>query len=197
MTIRSIFQKGTVVYLLDVLVGVLVLDTLNVAVWRGLWLLLKLTITPDSLEWRGLIVFTTSHLIMISVIILQYPARKLTTELHSSHPWLQILFEDVFITVAFAGSLMYWLGLWELLTVLFKGHHPHLAQWMLHIVGYGVLTALRVSTSLQFKGYFIDGEFPQGMGIIQTPNYYRTFMWRSSDTVQEVTVVLDIIVSCI
>ncbi|XP_071094617.1 uncharacterized protein [Haliotis cracherodii] len=164
-------KKGSVLYVLDFLFGVVVVSTLVVLVWRGQWRVLQLTVTPNNDLWRGIIVFSGGNVLVIILIVTQFPARKLAGHLHATHPFLQIVFEDACVVLVCFSSVCYWLGLWTLLDLMTTGYDPNLTQWLIHALGFGGLMMLRVCRSLQFMGYSYDGEFPEGIGLVQTPSY--------------------------
>ncbi|XP_046548264.1 uncharacterized protein LOC124258240 isoform X2 [Haliotis rubra] len=169
-------KKGSVLYVIDVLFGVVVVSTLVVLVWRGQWMVLQLSISPNNDLWRGIIVFSVGNVLVVTLIVTQFPARKLAGHLHTTHPLLQIVFEDACVLLVCFSAVCYWHGLWALLDVMVIGYDPNLTQWLLHALGFGGLMLLRVCRSLQFMGYNFDGEYPEGIGLVQTPSYCNTIL---------------------
>ncbi|XP_067686903.1 uncharacterized protein [Haliotis asinina] len=181
-TVLTLFRSksGGILHVIDVVFCVTVVSTLVLLVWRGKWLLLQLSLALVLSNKLHQAVLTTvaAHVLQLVLCITQFPARKLSAYLHKERPILQVVYDNVCVFIICYTSVMYWQGMWNLARLLLEDSPPDLTQWLIHIIGFGGLMVLRLSTTIQFPGYFIDGEFPQG--VVLTPAYVSTFFTTSS-----------------
>ncbi|XP_046575342.1 uncharacterized protein LOC124283347 [Haliotis rubra] len=188
-TVLTLFRskRGGIFNVIDVVFCVTVVSTFVLLVWRGKWLLLQLSLALvlSNNLWQAVITTAAAHVLQLVLYITQFPARKLSAYLHTERPILQVVFDNVWVFITCYSSVMYWQGMWTLARLLLEGSPPDLTQWLIHIIAFGGLMVLRLSTTLQFPGYFIDGEFPQG--LVLTPPYVSTFLMTPSYSLKNST----------
>ncbi|XP_046333314.2 uncharacterized protein LOC124116128 [Haliotis rufescens] len=181
-TVVTLFrsERGSILHLVDVVFSVTVVSSLVLLTWRGKWQLLQLSLTLalNNDFWQVAVTAGAGNALLLLLCITEFPARKLSAYLNRKRPILQVVFEDVLVFITCYMSVMYWQGMWDLLRLLLKGSDSNLTQWLIHILGFGGLMVLRLSRTLQFSGFFIDGEFPEG--LVLTPAYVSTLLMTSS-----------------
>ncbi|KAG5899902.1 hypothetical protein JTB14_002454 [Gonioctena quinquepunctata] len=164
----------TTLYVLDCLFSVLIVGSLVVFVWRGVWMVLDLFLFPEDetvSSWGSLIL---GYICVIFAFILQ-PAMRYICERLSGFP--RLLVADLFILFALFGTVNVWRGIWNLLNIYFLPDDMELSCWITHWVCLIVLILCRCSNSLLVRGVYIDAEEPAGKCVV-FPCYYLRVIFR-------------------
>ncbi|XP_074029308.1 transmembrane protein fuseless isoform X1 [Leptinotarsa decemlineata] len=164
----------TSLYVLDCLFSVLIVGSLVVFVWRGVWLMLDIILFPDNFtisSWGSLIL---GYICVVFAFLLQ-PAMRYTCE--RLNGFSRLLVADTFILFAFFGTVNVWRGIWNLLNIFFLPDNMELSCWITHWVCLIILILCRCSNSLLVRGVYIDAEEPAGKCVV-FPCYYLRVIFR-------------------
>ncbi|KAL7044163.1 hypothetical protein ACKWTF_001810 [Chironomus riparius] len=159
-------------YIFDCLFSVLVIGSLVVFVWRGLWVLLDLKLFPEDptlSAWASLIIGYAIVGITFSIQpIMKWACEKL-------EGFWRIIIADIFLFVSFIGTVNVWRGIWALLDIYFLPDNKLLSDWLTHGVSLVLLILLNCSNSVLVRGVYIDAEEPAGQCVIFPVYYIRLF----------------------
>nr|XP_023017835.1 uncharacterized protein LOC111506853 [Leptinotarsa decemlineata] len=164
----------TSLYVLDCLFSVLIVGSLVVFVWRGVWLMLDIILFPDNFtisSWGSLIL---GYICVVFAFLLQ-PAMRYTCE--RLNGFSRLFVADTFILFAFFGTVNVWRGIWNLLNIFFLPDNMELSCWITHWVCLIILILCRCSNSLLVRGVYIDAEEPAGKCVV-FPCYYLRVIFR-------------------
>ncbi|CRK94388.1 CLUMA_CG007896, isoform C [Clunio marinus] len=174
--VPTMYKKSGVrepgLYILDCLFSVLVIGSLVVFVWRGLWVLLDLKLFPEDQKtsaWASLII---GYAIVGLTFSLQPVMRWACEKLEG---FWRIIVADVFLFVSFVGTVNVWRGIWVLLDCYFLPNNKLLSDWLTHGVSLILLILLNCSNSVLVRGVYIDAEEPAGQCVIFPVYYIRLF----------------------
>lgn len=159
-------------YIFDCLFSVLVIGSLVVFVWRGLWVLLDLKLFPEdqtTSAWASLIIGYA----IVGVTFSMQPIMKWACE--KLEGFWRIIVADVFLFVSFVGTVNVWRGIWALLDIYFLPDNKLLSDWLTHGVSLLLLILLNCSNSVLVRGVYIDAEEPAGQCVIFPVYYIRLF----------------------
>ncbi|XP_056641897.1 uncharacterized protein LOC130448495 [Diorhabda sublineata] len=160
--------ERTSLYILDCLFSIVIVGTLVVFVWRGVWLLVDVFLFPDDYlfsNWSSLVLGYFS----VGIAFLLQPAMKYLCERLTGVS--RLLVADIFILFALFGTVNVWRGIWNLLNIYFLPDNLELSGWITHWVSLIVLFLCRCSNSLLVRGVYIDAEEPGGECAV-FPCYY-------------------------
>uniref|UniRef100_A0A336MD46 CSON013295 protein n=1 Tax=Culicoides sonorensis TaxID=179676 RepID=A0A336MD46_CULSO len=159
-------------YVLDCLFSVLVIGTLVVFVWRGLWVFLDLELFPNNpiySSWGSVLIGYS----VVAVTFALQPVMKWTCDRLDG--WRRVAAADIFLFFSFIGTINVWRGVWHVLDNYFLTDDKLLGDWITHGVSMILLILLNCSNSVLVRGVYIDAEEPAGQCVIFPVYYIRLF----------------------
>ncbi|XP_055387283.1 uncharacterized protein LOC129615897 isoform X1 [Condylostylus longicornis] len=169
---RTKGSKEPGLYVLDCLFSVLIVGTLVVVAWRGVWVMLDLTLYPTSKAlsgWGSLII----GYIIVTVTFATQPTIQWTCEKISG--LCRIIVADLFLFISFLGTVNVWRGVWMLIDVYLYSDDHVFSCWLSHSVSFMLLILLNCSNSVLVRGVYIDCEEPNGECVVFPIQYVRLF----------------------
>ncbi|XP_053692027.1 uncharacterized protein LOC128740508 [Sabethes cyaneus] len=178
---RTKGSKEPALYVLDCLFSVLVIGSLVVFVWRGLWVLLDLKLFPDD---RGLSAWSS--------VLIGYGVTGVTFSLQPLMRWAcdrlegiwRVVVADLFLFFSFIGTINVWRGVWALLDHYFLPDNRLMSDWITHSLSLILLILLNCSNSVLVRGVYIDAEEPAGQCVVFPVYYVRLFFQRERNKKQ-------------
>ncbi|KXJ84029.1 uncharacterized protein LOC109432868 isoform X2 [Aedes albopictus] len=165
-------SKEPGLYVLDCMFSVLVIGSLVVFVWRGLWVLLDLQLFPEDhalSAWASVLIGYGVTAVTFSLQPLMRWACDRLTGL-----W-RVIVADLFLFFSFIGTINVWRGVWHLLDHYFLPDNVLLSNWITHGVSLLLLILLNCSNSVLVRGVYIDAEEPAGQCVVFPVYYIRLF----------------------
>ncbi|KXJ78862.1 hypothetical protein RP20_CCG003261 [Aedes albopictus] len=150
----------------------LVIGSLVVFVWRGLWVLLDLQLFPEDhalSAWASVLIGYGVTAVTFSLQPLMRWACDRLTGL-----W-RVIVADLFLFFSFIGTINVWRGVWHLLDHYFLPDNVLLSNWITHGVSLLLLILLNCSNSVLVRGVYIDAEEPAGQCVVFPVYYIRLF----------------------
>ncbi|ESO96149.1 hypothetical protein LOTGIDRAFT_116236 [Lottia gigantea] len=173
-------KKSTSLYMLDVIFTVVVIQSLVVVVWRGLWEILDLGLYPDDSLSTTLYSFLIGYSLMVIAVLVQLFIAELSKKLYQAERFvLRLVVEDVYVILLSILTVSCWRGLWYIQDLYLFTFNIELSYWVSLITGCLGLVILGTFNSVVTKGCFIDGADPGGQGVICDVGYFS----RSYDVV--------------
>ncbi|XP_055548351.1 uncharacterized protein LOC129731960 isoform X2 [Wyeomyia smithii] len=174
-------SKEPALYVLDCLFSVLVIGSLVVFVWRGLWVLLDLKLFPED---RGLSAWSS--------VFIGYGVTGVTFSLQPLMRWAcdrldgiwRVVVADLFLFFSFIGTINVWRGVWALLDHYFLPDNRLMSDWITHSVSLLLLILLNCSNSVLVRGVYIDAEEPAGQCVVFPVYYVRLFFQKERNKKQ-------------
>ncbi|XP_058819436.1 uncharacterized protein LOC131682175 isoform X1 [Topomyia yanbarensis] len=174
-------SKEPGLYVLDCFFSVLVIGSLVVFVWRGLWVLLDLMLFPED---RGLSAWSS--------VLIGYGVTGVTFSLQPLMRWAcdrltgvwRVIVADLFLFLSFIGTINVWRGVWALLDHYFLPDNRLLSDWITHSVSLLLLILLNCSNSVLVRGVYIDAEEPAGQCVVFPVYYIRLFFQKERNKKQ-------------
>ncbi|CAH1118921.1 unnamed protein product [Phaedon cochleariae] len=148
-------REKLTLYLLDCLFSVVIVGTLIVFVWRGLWLIVDILLYPENEELSSWISMGLGYALMAFLLLSQPTMRYLCERLSGT---TRVLFADAVTLLALFGTVNIWRGIWNLLPIYFFSDDTEMCCWITHWVTVIVLILCGASNSLLVKGVDIDAE---------------------------------------
>ncbi|XP_011193547.1 uncharacterized protein LOC105219245 isoform X2 [Zeugodacus cucurbitae] len=151
--IPGFHQPG--LYVLDTLFSVLVIGTLVVIVWRGVWGIMDITFYPfdkTKSSWSSLIL---GYITVVITFVIRPIIRCICKKIDGI---CKLIICDVFYFLIFFGAVNAWRGIWNLLDIYLYPDNKILSYWLTHLIPFLVLAALKCSNSILVRGVFIDAE---------------------------------------
>ncbi|XP_055548350.1 uncharacterized protein LOC129731960 isoform X1 [Wyeomyia smithii] len=178
---RTKGSKEPALYVLDCLFSVLVIGSLVVFVWRGLWVLLDLKLFPED---RGLSAWSS--------VFIGYGVTGVTFSLQPLMRWAcdrldgiwRVVVADLFLFFSFIGTINVWRGVWALLDHYFLPDNRLMSDWITHSVSLLLLILLNCSNSVLVRGVYIDAEEPAGQCVVFPVYYVRLFFQKERNKKQ-------------
>ncbi len=163
------FQEAENVHIfaLDVCFTQLIVVSLNVLVWRGMWNILDAFLFPENHLKSDLASLIIGYSIMIVLFLLQYPMSLLSAKLDNKNRCVKIAYEDVIIALATWGVLNVWRAEWDFLKKYFLPD-PFVGGWVCHWIGTVGLMALQGFANVGTNGIDIDGSYKNGEALFPT-----------------------------
>ncbi|XP_065088997.1 uncharacterized protein fusl isoform X2 [Ochlerotatus camptorhynchus] len=165
-------SKEPGLYVLDCMFSVLVIGSLVVFVWRGLWVLLDLKLFPEDhalSAWASVLIGYG----VTAVIFSLQPLMRWTCD-RLSGIW-RVIVADLFLFFSFLATINVWRGVWHLLDDYFLPENPLMSNWITHGVSLLLLILLNCSNSVLVRGVYIDAEEPAGQCVVFPVYYIRLF----------------------
>lgn len=160
-------------FVLDLLFSVVIVASLAILVWRGLWCLLDLHFYPDDDKcsaWGSYILGST---ITLFGFVLQRPASRISQKLSF---WSRLIFEDIFIFVTSFGTINLWRGVWNVLDLYLFPDEKEMSNWISHGIGLGALIIAFSGNTIISRGADRDAECSDGSGCIFPVSYLQVFI---------------------
>ncbi|XP_055635084.1 uncharacterized protein LOC129774984 isoform X3 [Toxorhynchites rutilus septentrionalis] len=169
-------------YVLDCMFSVLVIGSLVVFVWRGLWVLLDQSLFPED-----------SALTAWASVLIGYGVTGVTFSLQPLMRWTcdrltgiwRVIVADLFLFFSFIGTINVWRGVWQLLDHYFLPDNRILSDWITHGVSLLLLILLNCSNSVLVRGVYIDAEEPAGQCVVFPVYYIRLFFQKERNKKQK------------
>lgn len=171
---RVTVKERTSLFILDCLFSVLVVGTLVVFVWRGLWILVDMFLFPDDPELSAHGSLILGYSIIAVLFLLQPFVRSVCSKLTGA---ARLLFADLFIIFSLIGTVNVWRGIWMTLDIYFLPDNRALSCWITLIISLVLLILLGCSNSLLVRGVYIDAEEPNGKCVV-LPCYYLRLIFQ-------------------
>ncbi|GAB0100114.1 uncharacterized protein DMENIID0001_161060 [Sergentomyia squamirostris] len=164
--IEGVHKPG--LYVLDCAFSVLCVGTLVVFVWRGVWLLMDIFLSPNDPELSAFLSLGIGYGIVALIFIIQ-PLMRWTCE-RLDGIW-RLIATDIFLTLSFIGTVNMWRGVWSTIDLYFLPDSQLLSIWITHGISLILLALLNCSNSVLLRGVYIDAEEPAGLCVV-FPVYY-------------------------
>ncbi|XP_055635083.1 uncharacterized protein LOC129774984 isoform X2 [Toxorhynchites rutilus septentrionalis] len=179
---RTEGTKEPGLYVLDCMFSVLVIGSLVVFVWRGLWVLLDQSLFPED-----------SALTAWASVLIGYGVTGVTFSLQPLMRWTcdrltgiwRVIVADLFLFFSFIGTINVWRGVWQLLDHYFLPDNRILSDWITHGVSLLLLILLNCSNSVLVRGVYIDAEEPAGQCVVFPVYYIRLFFQKERNKKQK------------
>jgi len=143
----------TLRFVLDVFFSVLVVGSLVVAVWWGVWALLDVLVYPDSVLWSAMTRCFIGFCIAIISFLFQPIARHFCKKLPQ---WTKLAVADIYIFFAEVGAINLWRGIWYLMDIHLYPDDPTVSNAISQVAGMAVLLAFQCSNSILVRGVLFD-----------------------------------------
>uniref|UniRef100_A0A182MCL9 Fuseless n=1 Tax=Anopheles culicifacies TaxID=139723 RepID=A0A182MCL9_9DIPT len=165
-------SKDPGLYVLDCMFSVLVIGSLVVFVWRGLWVLLDLKLFPEdhgTSAWASIIIgYGVTGVTFSLQPLMRWTCDRLTG-------FWRVVVADMFLFFSFIGTINVWRGIWQALDTYFLPNEPLLSNWITHGAALLLLILLNCSNSVLVRGVYIDAEEPAGQCVVFPVYYIRLF----------------------
>ncbi|XP_041775608.1 uncharacterized protein LOC121595593 isoform X3 [Anopheles merus] len=169
---KSKGSKDPGLYVLDCMFSVLVIGSLVVFVWRGLWVLLDLKLFPEdhgTSAWASIIIgYGVTGVTFSLQPLMRWTCDRLTG-------FWRVVVADLFLFFSFIGTINVWRGIWQALDTYFLPDDPLLSNWITHGAALLLLILLNCSNSVLVRGVYIDAEEPAGQCVVFPVYYIRLF----------------------
>ncbi|XP_049301670.1 uncharacterized protein LOC125775166 isoform X3 [Anopheles funestus] len=169
---KSKGSKDPGLYVLDCMFSVLVIGSLVVFVWRGLWVLLDLKLFPEdhgTSAWASIIIgYGVTGVTFSLQPLMRFTCDRLTG-------FWRVVVADMFLFFSFIGTINVWRGIWQALDTFFLPNEPLLSNWITHGAALLLLILLNCSNSVLVRGVYIDAEEPAGQCVVFPVYYIRLF----------------------
>ncbi|XP_058119882.1 uncharacterized protein LOC131282408 [Anopheles ziemanni] len=174
-------SKDPGLYVLDCMFSVLVIGSLVVFVWRGLWVLLDLKLFPHdqgTSAWASVIIgYGVTGLTFSLQPLMRWTCDRLTG-------FWRVVVADFFLFFSFIGTINVWRGIWQALDTYFLPDEKLLSNWITHAVSLLLLILLNCSNSVLVRGVYIDAEEPAGQCVVFPVYYIRLFFQKERNKKQ-------------
>ncbi|XP_051155003.1 uncharacterized protein LOC127277730 [Leptopilina boulardi] len=157
-------------YILDCAFSVIIVGTLVVFVWRGVWVLLDIYLFPDNREQSALGSLIIGYT-LVSIAFLLQPVMRYTCARLQGFP--KLVLADAFILLSFLATVNVWRGIWNLLDLWLIPENQELSCWITHIGCFIFLVLLNCSNSILVRGVYIDAEEDKGKCVVFPCHYLR------------------------
>lgn len=169
---KSKGSKDPGLYVLDCMFSVLVIGSLVVFVWRGLWVLLDMKLFPEdpgTSAWASIIIgYGVTGVTFSLQPLMRWTCDRLTG-------FWRVVVADLFLFFSFIGTINVWRGVWQALDTFFLPNQPLLSNWITHGAALVLLILLNCSNSVLVRGVYIDAEEPAGQCVVFPVYYIRLF----------------------
>ncbi|XP_050304957.1 uncharacterized protein LOC126742356 isoform X2 [Anthonomus grandis grandis] len=162
-------------FILDCIFSVVIVGTLVVFIWRGLWIMVDIFLFPDDPEASAHGSLILGYSIIAVLFIMQPIVRNVCNKLSGA---ARLLFADLFIIVCLVGTINVWRGIWMCLDIYFLPDNKVLSCWITLTVSLVLLILLGCSNSLLVRGVYIDAEEPDGKCVV-LPCYYLRIIFQA------------------
>ena len=105
--------RGLLLYIIDCVVTVPVIDGLLIAYWRAGFNLLDLYLLPQDPKLSAWITIIIGYIMFFAFLFLQFPAARIAKKLTSS--WQRLLWKAGYWIIAFIMMVCLWRGIWNAL----------------------------------------------------------------------------------
>ena len=105
--------RGLLLYIIDCVVTVPVIDGLLIAYWRAGFNILDLYLLPQDPKLSAWISIVIGYIMFLGLLFLQFPAVSISKKLIS--PWQRLLWKAIYWIVAFIMMVCIWRGTWNIL----------------------------------------------------------------------------------
>ena len=147
------------IFVADVLFTSIIVNTVVVVFWRGVWTLLDLYLCPDDSKLSALYTLLASNGLAFLCLIGRFPVWKIAKNLHTSNKvLLKMIIEEAFLLVAGVLCVCHWRGVWLLQDVLLIPEHQVLSAWTSHVIGVIALTLVLGFRSMVTAGCLLDND---------------------------------------
>ncbi|CAH1792614.1 unnamed protein product [Owenia fusiformis] len=144
-------------HILDVLLTTVVIHSLVVVYWRGMWMFLDIFLFPRDVFLSAMTSFALGYLVTIAMIPAQFPAARAWDTLRNKPLMIRLLFEDSYSIVASLGPILLWRGYWMLYDEYIFPNNAQLSYWITHAIGFCVMVAMITGNTLLGRGCMVDG----------------------------------------
>ncbi|XP_019620178.1 PREDICTED: uncharacterized protein LOC109466790 [Branchiostoma belcheri] len=147
----------------DVVLTVVIIGSLVVVSWRGLWLLFDIFLfqtDPEHSSWTSVGI---GYGTLVLLALLETPVSNLLRKTRELFP--RIVLEDIFKLAAWLGVLSVWRGLWLVCDYHILPDRPVQSYLLTHVVGIGGLYLMQAGRSVLVAGCVVDGDTADGTGV--------------------------------
>ncbi|XP_059617632.1 uncharacterized protein LOC132262382 isoform X2 [Phlebotomus argentipes] len=159
-------------YVLDCCFSVLIIGSLVVFVWRGVWVFLDLVLYPSDAKLSAWYSLAIGYGIVFITFALQ-PVMRWTCDKLTGF-W-RLAIADVFLFFSFIGTVNAWRGIWQLLDHYFLPDQRALSDWLTHGICFILLALMNCANTVLVRGVFLDAEEPGGKCVIFPVYYIRLY----------------------
>ncbi|KAF7287351.1 uncharacterized protein LOC143191033 [Rhynchophorus ferrugineus] len=172
---RVTVKEKVSLFILDCLFSVLIIGTLVVFVWRGMWIIVDLFLFPDDRIASAHGSLILGYSIIAIVYLLQPIIRSICSKLTGAG---RLLFADMFIIFSLIGTINVWRGIWMSLDIYLLPDNQAMSCWITFVVSLTLLILLGCANSLLVRGVYIDAEEPNGKCVV-LPCYYLRLIFQA------------------
>ncbi|XP_006823951.1 uncharacterized protein LOC102808548 [Saccoglossus kowalevskii] len=172
-------QKWTnhcVYYLLDMLLTYVIIVSVTVIYWRGMFGTLDLLIFEEDLTRSAWVSIAIGYTLAVVGTVLQYPAAIISRKVVQKSAFAQLVYEDTFVYVSAFMSVNVWRGTWYLCDVYILPDEFETSCWITLSVSVVVLYFILAARNMGGGEFRIDGKPQDGTGV-----YYEHYFDRLND----------------
>lgn len=163
---------------LDASVSVMVVSSLVVFVWCGMWTFLDAVLFVGSRKHSGLCSLVIGYSVVTVAYALQRPAAAISARLPTVGA--RVVFEDIFLFSASLGAINVWRGVWMMADAYIFPDNYELSNWVTSAVGLGTSMLLFAANTILARGVRLDGKLKDGSGCLFDNNYLRKILQKAS-----------------
>ncbi|XP_055712054.1 uncharacterized protein LOC129807072 isoform X1 [Phlebotomus papatasi] len=164
--------RQPLLYVLDCCFSVLIIGSLVVFVWRGVWVFLDLVLYPSDAKLSAWYSLAIGYGIVFITFALQ-PVMRWTCDKLTGF-W-RLAIADIFLFFSFIGTVNAWRGIWQLLDNYFLPDQRALSDWLTHGICFILLALMNCANTVLVRGVFLDAEEPGGKCVIFPVYYIRLY----------------------
>ncbi|XP_077977746.1 uncharacterized protein LOC144433312 [Glandiceps talaboti] len=153
-------------YFLDTVYSYVVVQSLVIVYWRGMWGLIDNVIRPDNLEKSAYTSLVIGYPIIIMTHIIQYPCAIISRKAKRFSRVVQIIVEDMFWYLCSFGVLNIWRGLWYICDLYIYPENLAISYLKTSLVGFVTLYLLQSARNLGGAAVSVDGIPDDGSGVL-------------------------------
>ncbi|XP_055860877.1 uncharacterized protein LOC106065253 isoform X2 [Biomphalaria glabrata] len=157
----------------DAIFTAIFVDSVGIAVWRGVWEVMDLALTPDDKTMSGVWSLVISYSLAILLCLTQDLVKKISIRLETRHWLVALAFEDCVTLLHSTVTVCHWRGFWTLMSIYLP--FKPLSHWVCHIGSFTLLAVGMAATSIPVLGLMRDGRLQKGEGVV-FDNFYFTHM---------------------
>ncbi|XP_070578011.1 uncharacterized protein [Ptychodera flava] len=158
--------KLKLLFIADLLVSFLFINSFVVFFWRGVWGTLDNLLLPHHKDMSSYASVVIGYGTFIACYLLQYPTQIASVNLAQKPFPLHLLFEDVYMLVAGFGAVNIWRGLWYVYDLHILPENFTISNVITAAVGTVILYLLLAGRCLGVCGCAVDGDRSDGSGIL-------------------------------
>ena len=150
-------MRGLLLYIIDCIITIPVIDGLLIAYWRAGFNILNLYLLPQDPKLSAWITIIIGYITFFAFIFLQFPIVHITKKLTS--PWQRLPWKAGYWIVTFLMVLCIWRGIWK--TIILYSRVGELSKPLPNVVLF--IAHICIAGAMFFLNIFINGCSTFGM----------------------------------